>query len=102
MSKFKLLKHKIESVFTLEPRVFTDHRGDFIETYHKADFTDLGILDEFVQDNHARSTYGVLRGLHFQYSDAAQSNLLRCIEGQVFDVAVDIRENSPTKGQWGG
>ncbi|PCJ16970.1 MAG: dTDP-4-dehydrorhamnose 3,5-epimerase [Candidatus Cloacimonadota bacterium] len=102
MNKFKIIKHSIKSLLTLEPRVFQDHRGEFIETYHKSNFRDLGIFDEFVQDNHAKSTFGVLRGLHLQSSDASQSKLLRCVYGEVFDVAVDLRLDSPTKGQWVG
>lgn len=102
MDKLKIIKHSIESLITLEPRVFKDHRGEFIETYHKQDFEKIGIFEDFVQDNHAKSTYGVLRGLHFQHSGASQSKLLRCLYGEVFDVAVDLRLNSPTRGQWVG
>lgn len=102
MKKFEIFKHKIDSLLTLKPRVFEDHRGCFIETYQKADFHHLGLFDDFVQDNAATSSYGVLRGLHFQHSGAEQSKLLRCVVGEIFDVAVDLRDDSPTKGQWVG
>ncbi|MCO4783706.1 MAG: dTDP-4-dehydrorhamnose 3,5-epimerase [Candidatus Cloacimonetes bacterium] len=102
MKKFDKINHEIDSLLTLKPRVFEDHRGQFIETYQKRDFHQLGIVDDFVQDNSAYSTFGVLRGLHFQHSGAEQSKLLRCVVGEIFDVAIDLREDSPTKGQWIG
>jgi dTDP-4-dehydrorhamnose 3,5-epimerase len=87
-------------VFT--PRVFGDERGYFFESWNKRSFAEAGIDSKFVQDNQARSPKGVLRGLHFQTGDHAQAKLVRVIEGEVFDVAVDLRPNSPTLHQWFG
>jgi dTDP-4-dehydrorhamnose 3,5-epimerase len=83
------------------PRLFEDNRGYFFESYSKRDFTGAGIRDEFVQDNQSRSVRGVLRGLHFQ-KKYPQGKLVRVLEGEVFDVAVDIRHDSPTRGKWYG
>ncbi|MEM1358178.1 MAG: dTDP-4-dehydrorhamnose 3,5-epimerase [Bacteroidota bacterium] len=85
-----------------EPQVFGDERGYFFEAYNKAIFTAAGIENEFVQDNQARSSLGVLRGLHFQEGPHAQAKLVRVISGSVFDVAVDLRSGSPTRYQWFG
>lgn len=87
----------------IRPRRFSDARGWFSETYNRAVFQDLGITDEFVQDNHSRSlTRGTLRGLHCQTPPHAQAKLVHCIRGAIFDVAVDLRRASPTFGQWVG
>ena len=94
------LKTKLEGLIIIEPSVFADDRGFFMETYSKKVFADNGINVEFVQDNHSRSTKGVLRGLHFQKDPFAQDKLIRCTRGEVFDVAVDIRKDSPTFGQY--
>ncbi|MDD4937511.1 MAG: dTDP-4-dehydrorhamnose 3,5-epimerase [Candidatus Shapirobacteria bacterium] len=96
------IKTKIDGLITIEPSVFNDDRGFFMETYSKKVFADNGINVEFVQDNHSRSTKGVLRGLHFQKPPFAQDKLIRCTRGEVFDVAVDLRKDSPTFGQWEG
>jgi len=93
-------KSKLEGLVIIEPSVFADDRGFFMETYSKKVFTENGIDIEFVQDNHSRSTKGVLRGLHFQKPPFAQAKLIRCTRGEVLDVAVDIRKNSPTFGQY--
>jgi len=93
-------KTKIEGLVIVEPSVFADDRGFFMETYSKKVFNENGIDVEFVQDNHSRSTKGVLRGLHFQKPPFAQDKLIRCTRGEVLDVAVDIRANSPTFGQY--
>ncbi|MEL6143136.1 MAG: dTDP-4-dehydrorhamnose 3,5-epimerase [Bacteroidota bacterium] len=86
-----------------EPRQFTDARGYFYESYNDRTFSEQGGINcQFVQDNQAASTRGVLRGLHFQTGEAAQAKLVRCIQGAVFDVAVDIRPDSPTLHQWFG
>lgn len=82
-----------------EPRVFGDNRGYFYESYNANNFKAAGINAVFVQDNQARSTYGVLRGLHYQLGEHAQAKLVRVIEGSVLDVVVDLREGSPTYGQ---
>ena len=86
----------------IKPKVFGDERGFFMETYKKEDFEKAGIKGEFVQDNHSRSRYGVLRGLHFQKEPYAQAKIVRCVRGVIFDVAVDLRRDSPTFGKWVG
>jgi dTDP-4-dehydrorhamnose 3,5-epimerase len=92
----------ISGLQIFEPRVFGDERGYFFESYNEQMFREAGIDCVFVQDNQAMSTKGVLRGLHFQKGDSAQAKLVRVISGEVFDVAVDLRPGSPTKGQWFG
>ena len=101
MGKFNFIKTSIEGVTIIEPTVFGDQRGYFMETYSKRDFAEGGIDVDFVQDNESRSRKGVLRGLHFQKKNP-QGKLVRVIEGEVFDVAVDLRKNSPTFGKWEG
>jgi dTDP-4-dehydrorhamnose 3,5-epimerase len=96
-----LIETKLPGVFILAPKVFGDERGFFLESYRANTFRDIGINDEFVQDNHSRSRCGVLRGLHYQL-ERPQGKLVRVTKGSVFDVAVDIRRNSPTFGQWIG
>jgi dTDP-4-dehydrorhamnose 3,5-epimerase len=88
-------------VVLVEPRVYADDRGFFLETYHRDKFREAGIAGEFVQDNHSRSRRGVLRGLHYQ-EPTPQGKLVRCSRGAVFDVAVDIRVGSPQFGKWFG
>ena len=97
----KVIETALPDVLLLEPRVFEDERGHFFESYNKKALKDLGIDYEFVQDNHSRSKKGVLRGLHYQIQQP-QGKLVRVIEGEVFDVAVDIRKSSPTFGKWAG
>lgn len=101
MGKFKITKTEIEGVFTVEPTVFGDERGYFMETYNENDFKEEGIELTFVQDNQSKSSKGVLRGLHFQHTQP-QGKLVRVIKGEVFDVAVDLRKNSETYGEWIG
>lgn len=96
----EFIQSKISGLITIKPSIFTDDRGFFMETYSKKNFSENGVNVEFVQDNHSRSTKGVLRGLHFQKPPFAQDKLVRCTRGEVFDVAVDIRPNSPTFGQY--
>jgi dTDP-4-dehydrorhamnose 3,5-epimerase len=93
-------KTKIDGLVIIEPSVFGDERGFFMETYSKKVFAENGINVDFVQDNHSRSVKGVLRGLHFQKPPFAQDKLIRCTRGEVLDVAVDIRKDSPTFGQY--
>jgi len=93
-------KTHIEGLLIFEPRVFTDERGYFYESFNKNAFAEAGVQDEFVQDNQSKSTYGVLRGLHYQTGEHAQSKLVRVLEGSVLDVAVDIRPDSPTYGEY--
>lgn len=101
MSKLKKIETSIEGVYIIETTVFGDERGYFMETYNKADFEELGLNYEFVQDNQSMSKRGVLRGLHFQ-KEHTQAKLVRCIKGEVFDVAVDLRPGSKTYGKWEG
>ncbi|MBB6122687.1 dTDP-4-dehydrorhamnose 3,5-epimerase [Sphingobium subterraneum] len=97
----KLVPTKIADVFIIEPKVFGDDRGFFLESWNAETFASLGLDLRFVQDNHSRSSKGVLRGLHYQQPDP-QGKLVRVANGAVFDVAVDIRRSSPTFGQWVG
>jgi len=91
----------IPEVILLEPRVFSDERGFFYESFNQDVFAEAtGLSPNFVQDNHSQSTKGVLRGLHYQLPPKAQGKLIRVIQGEVFDVAVDIRKESPTFGNW--
>ncbi len=99
---FEFKKLNIEDVQLIIPKVFDDERGFFLESYKKTDFINNGINIDFNQDNHSRSTKGVLRGLHYQASPKGQAKIVRCIKGEIFDVAVDIRKNSPTFGKWVG
>ena len=101
MGKFTKNETSIDGVYVIEPTVFGDNRGYFMETYSKADFAEIGITNEFVQDNQSKSKKGVLRGLHFQ-KENTQAKLVRCIKGEVFDVAVDLRPGSKTYGKWEG
>lgn len=97
-----VIKTNISDVVIIEPKVFGDERGFFLETFQAERYRELaGIELPFVQDNHSRSSKGVLRGLHFQKSKP-QGKLVRVVRGEVFDVAVDIRKDSPTYGQWAG
>lgn len=99
---FEFRKLDVKDVQLIVPKVFTDDRGFFLETFKKSDFLENGITDEFNQDNHSKSTKGVLRGLHFQKAPKAQAKIVRCIKGIIFDVAVDLRKNSPTFKKWVG
>jgi dTDP-4-dehydrorhamnose 3,5-epimerase len=92
----------IPEVALVEPLVFEDERGFFVETYKYSEFLCVGIKEHFVQDNHSRSNENVLRGLHYQKNPRAQGKLVRCIHGKIFDVAVDIRKGSPTYARWVG
>jgi dTDP-4-dehydrorhamnose 3,5-epimerase len=97
----KVTETPLPGVLLIEPVLHGDARGFFMETYHAERFRELGIDATFVQDNHSRSAYGVLRGLHYQ-EPRPQGKLVRCPRGTIFDVAVDIREGSPTFGSWFG
>lgn len=95
------LKTEIEGVYVLEPRVFRDARGYFFESWRQVDFDQhIGRHVEFIQDNESKSSYGVLRGLHYQKGEYSQAKLVRVIRGRVLDVAVDIRKSSPTFGKY--
>ena len=99
---FEFKRLEIPDVILIEPKIFKDERGFFMETYKKDEFEKVGITGEFVQDNHSRSEYGVLRGLHFQKEPYAQAKIVRCVRGEIYDVAVDLRKNSPTFGKYAG
>jgi dTDP-4-dehydrorhamnose 3,5-epimerase len=99
----KAIPLAIPDVMLLEPRVFGDDRGFFYESYNRQVFREVaGVDPDFVQDNHSRSVKGVLRGLHYQLPPKVQGKLVRVVQGEVFDVAVDIRPDSPTFGKWVG
>lgn len=98
-----VIKTAISDVLIFEPKVFGDDRGFFFESFNHKQFEEaVGYPVTFVQDNHSKSSKGVLRGLHYQLPPHAQGKLVRCVAGEVFDVAVDIRKSSPTFGQWVG
>ena len=101
MGKFTFVETGLPGVLVIEPTVFGDARGYFMETFQKEEFAAAGITDEFVQDNQSKSSRGVLRGLHFQ-KEHTQGKLVRVTKGEVFDVAVDCRPNSATFGKWVG
>ena len=99
----KAIPLTIPDIILFEPKVFGDDRGFFFESFNQNDFEEIaGISPTFVQDNHSKSTKGVLRGLHYQLQPKAQGKLIRAIQGEIFDVVVDIRKDSPTFGQWLG
>ena len=97
----KIIETPLPGVLVFEPRVFGDQRGFFLETYREDTLRDAGIHEQFVQDNHSRSTRGVLRGLHYQLQQT-QGKLVRVTRGEIYDVAVDVRNGSPTFGEWYG
>ena len=101
MGNFKFTETGIKNVYIIEPKVFGDNRGYFMETYKESDFAEAGLNYRFVQDNQSSSRKGVLRGLHFQKT-YPQAKLVRVLFGEVFDVAVDLRKDSETYGQWVG
>jgi len=101
MSKFEKVETPIKDLYIIEPKVFGDNRGFFMEFWNKRDFEEIGLNMEFVQDNHSKSRKGVLRGLHFQTKNS-QGKLVRCIKGKVYDVAVDLRKGSKTFGKYFG
>lgn len=96
----EVIKTEIEGVVIIEPRIFHDERGYFYESFSQREFEEKVCKTVFVQDNQSKSSYGVLRGLHFQKAPYSQSKLVRCIKGKVLDVAVDIRKGSPTFGKY--
>ncbi len=98
----KIVKTDIEGVVIIEPKVFSDERGYFFESFSHKQFVEKVCKTTFVQDNESKSSYGVLRGLHFQKTPFAQSKLVRVVKGRVYDVAVDIRKGSPTFGKYVG
>jgi len=97
---FTFKKLNIPNVILIEARKFPDDRGFFMETFKESEFVNNGIITKFVQDNYSHSSRGVLRGLHYQKNPKAQGKLVTAIKGEIFDVAADIRKNSPTFGKW--
>ncbi len=96
-----IVKTDVKDVIIIEPKVYGDHRGWFMETYTKVKFREFGVEIDFIQDNHSFSAQkGTIRGLHFQLNPKAQTKLVRCTKGKILDVAVDLREGSPTYKQW--
>jgi len=96
---FELLETRIGAVGLIQPKLIGDERGFFVETYRRSEFVELGITEEMVQDNHSRSKYGIVRGMHFQIGEGA-AKLVRCGRGKIVDVVVDLRRGSPTYGEW--
>lgn len=95
----KIIAEELDGLLLIQPTVFEDQRGYFYESYHAQALKDMGITDQFVQDNQSLSNKGVLRGLHFQHPPSAQGKLVRVVKGAVYDVAVDLRKGTPTYGQ---
>ena len=98
--KFKKVETGIKDLFIIEPQIFEDSRGFFLESYNYNDFKELGIENIFVQDNHSKSLKGVLRGLHFQKEDYSQAKLISVLKGGILDIVVDLRKNSETFGKY--
>ena len=98
--KFKKIETGVKDLFIIEPQIFEDTRGFFLESYNYNDFKELGIENIFVQDNHSKSLKGVLRGLHFQKEKYSQAKLVRVLKGSVLDIAVDLRKDSETFGKY--
>ena len=98
----EIIKTPIEDLVIIKPRVFLDARGYFYETYNEARYHEAGVKQKFVQDNLSKSSYGVVRGLHFQKEEFSQAKMVSVVVGTVYDVAVDLRPDSPTYGQWYG
>ncbi len=96
------ITNNFPGLVVINPKVFKDSRGYFYESYKESEFKKAGITDDFVQDNQSFSTYGVVRGLHFQTGPSQQSKLIRCLSGEIYDVALDLRKSSPTFGKYFG
>lgn len=99
---FRFTRLEIPEIILIEPKVFPDERGFFMETYKRSEFVAQGIAQAFVQENHSLSSRRILRGLHYQTHPRAQGKLVRVVSGEIFDVAVDLRKGSPTYGKWVG
>jgi len=96
----EIIKTDIEGLLIIKPKIFEDNRGYFFESFNKQTFEDNGLNYNFIQDNESKSSYGVIRGLHYQLAPYAQTKLVRVLKGKVLDVAVDLRKGSPTFGKW--
>jgi dTDP-4-dehydrorhamnose 3,5-epimerase len=102
MGNFTFKKSPLPGLLIIEPRVFPDGRGFFMEFYNRDEFAQNGLTEPFVQDNHSRSRKGVVRGLHYQIKPAPMGKLVKCASGSIFDAGVDVRKGSPTFGKWYG
>jgi dTDP-4-dehydrorhamnose 3,5-epimerase len=102
MEKFKITQTKLPGLLVIEPHAFADDRGFFMESYNRDAFAALGLNLTFLQDNHSRSKKGVVRGLHYQLEPAGMGKLVSCLHGSIFDVGLDLRQGSPTFGNWYG
>ncbi|MFA5113839.1 MAG: dTDP-4-dehydrorhamnose 3,5-epimerase [Candidatus Margulisiibacteriota bacterium] len=100
MEKFKFTRSPLPGLLIIEPQVFADDRGFFLEFYNRDEFARHGLTEPFVQDNHSRSKKGVLRGLHYQINPSPMGKLVKCLRGKIFDVGVDVRKGSPTWGKY--
>lgn len=98
----KIIETPIPDLFIIEPKVFSDERGYFFESFNESKFSKFGLIHKYVQDNESKSHYGVVRGLHYQLAPYDQTKLIRVVRGTVYDVAVDLRVGSPTYGKWYG
>ncbi len=98
----KIIETGLPGLLVIEPRVFEDDRGYFFESYQNDRYSEAGIVNSFIQDNESKSVAGVVRGLHYQLGEFSQAKLVRVVQGEVFDVAVDLRKGSPTFGKWFG
>jgi dTDP-4-dehydrorhamnose 3,5-epimerase len=98
----KIIETPIAGLYIIEPRVFADERGYFFESFNETKFRENNLISKYVQDNESKSHYGVIRGLHYQLAPYDQTKLIRVVRGTVYDVAVDLREGSPTFGKWYG
>jgi len=98
----KIVTTNINGLYIIEPKIFEDNRGCFFESYNESDFKKAGLSANFVQDNQSKSDYGVIRGLHYQIMPLSQTKLVRVLEGCVYDVAIDLRQNSPDYKKWFG
>lgn len=98
----ELIQTGFRDLIIIKPRIFEDSRGYFYESYNLNGFSSAGIHQQFVQDNQSESTYGVIRGLHYQLDPFAQTKLVRALQGEIYDIAVDLRKGSPTYGKWFG
>ncbi len=101
-NSFRIIATELPDILIIEPKIFRDERGFFLETYNKDGLAAAGFVADFVQDNHSRSSGGVLRGLHYQIPPKAQGKLVRVASGSIYDVAVDVRKSSKTYGKWFG
>jgi dTDP-4-dehydrorhamnose 3,5-epimerase len=102
MGQITVTKTPLPGLLVIEPKVFADDRGFFLDFYNRDSFAEIGLKEQFIQDNHSRSKKGVVRGLHYQINPSPMGKLVKCAKGKIFDVGVDVRKGSPTFGKWHG